>query len=629
VKGIIDSARWTGDAAQVAGPIVRRMMSSVYKRVAKQVIEKAGEALADKMVGMLADSAVAARLEDAVATRLGLIAKGVETAIKEVHTFITQAEDDGTPMPDMVAGVTRLYDDRAQSWADRIAAVSAVGSINVASLMAAQDLGCPRKQWLSRRDDKVRDTHEDADEQVQPLMKRFHLGGFGGHPKAELLFPGDPSPGVPLAEIMNCRCTLLFELPAGTKSDAPRIGPPMHLEVKGDDEPDTGICIVALPAAGAKVHSVGPEERKHCTVVFLGDQATHGIGDEKALNELVADLATQQAPFTAHVKEVGELGSEEEPAAVWLLERTGPIMELNTAAKSDATVAEMLESVKQYPKYLPHVTIGYPKADEGDWPAILEAAEGVSQVTFDRLAVWHGEARTIHKLTGGVKAAGIPLEVKDKVRTPGGVQQYGQPIGSTIRRNAPSLTPTFSAPGGSTPPGAGRSAGSGRPGRVLGRIDGVDVNDVSRDPRARALAEKHTGKPLPAYVKMAALQDRRGKIGAYVLWQDDTGPDPGKVEKVSVAPALRGRKIGDKLVALIPDDTDAGGPSSSRTTATAPAASPTAPAAAPAPGTAPALRGNPGSVYIKDRSARVAAGRVSGRSTSRRSSTTSCPSPVW
>jgi uncharacterized protein with gpF-like domain len=58
--------------------------------------------------------------------------------------------------------------------------------------------------WLSSRDSKVRPDHAAADGQTRPVGLPFTVGGV------ELMYPGDPVG--PPGEVVNCRCTMLFEV---------------------------------------------------------------------------------------------------------------------------------------------------------------------------------------------------------------------------------------------------------------------------------------------------------------------------------------------------------------------------------------------------------------------------------
>lgn len=85
-------------------------------------------------------------------------------------------------------------------------------------LMAMIAAGVKNKQWVSQRDSRVRQTHEDADGQIVPIRSPFLVGD------AMLLHPVDPSG--PPQEIMRCRCFMVpvvpgFPFPTGPQ---PNVG---------------------------------------------------------------------------------------------------------------------------------------------------------------------------------------------------------------------------------------------------------------------------------------------------------------------------------------------------------------------------------------------------------------------
>jgi hypothetical protein len=60
------------------------------------------------------------------------------------------------------------------------------------------------KEWINRHDDRVRPTHVEAGGQVVDSEDPFTVGG------ASLMYPRDGSLGVPLEEIINCRCYAIY-----------------------------------------------------------------------------------------------------------------------------------------------------------------------------------------------------------------------------------------------------------------------------------------------------------------------------------------------------------------------------------------------------------------------------------
>lgn len=303
VKQVIDPARWLMDAMGSVAPILRRLYTAVYGRVAGQL---AGGA----EVPSVDDDK---RVEEAVQARLDLVAKGVETAVTEVQEFIDRGEEAGSSMSEMAASLRELYKARKPVWSQRIATISAVGSINQAAMFAAADQGSSAKQWLSRRDAKVRDTHVHADGQVRLIDEHFRLGGIPTHPqKSRLLFPGDPDPAVPLDEVMNCRCTLLFSppkprgVPLLPKKSAPELetkvdyvrtpagarhyGQPIGSPIV-PNAPLAPAFSAAAPAAAPSRSSSRPS--RPTRIGKIGGQPVELAGDDPSVRKLVAKYAQQ------------------------------------------------------------------------------------------------------------------------------------------------------------------------------------------------------------------------------------------------------------------------------------------------------------------------------------------------
>lgn len=96
-------------------------------------------------------------------------------------------------------------DRQWQPDARRIARTEVIGALNGGTLSGAQawqdESGESQvKTWIATDDARVRETHDAADQQQQPLNEPFTVGGF------PLMFPGDPSG--PPQEVIQCRCAV-------------------------------------------------------------------------------------------------------------------------------------------------------------------------------------------------------------------------------------------------------------------------------------------------------------------------------------------------------------------------------------------------------------------------------------
>lgn len=57
-------------------------------------------------------------------------------------------------------------------------------------------------QWISERDEDVRESHQELDGQIRAIGEDF---------KSNLRYPGDDR--APAEEVINCRCVLLAIVP--------------------------------------------------------------------------------------------------------------------------------------------------------------------------------------------------------------------------------------------------------------------------------------------------------------------------------------------------------------------------------------------------------------------------------
>lgn len=112
--------------------------------------------------------------------------------------------------PKQIARLVRnsVGGDVAPWRADMIARTETASAYNFASLETAKELqdnvGVLMKTWVAATDERVRETHAAIDGKTIPMDEDFTVG------ESQLSFPGDPT-GDP-SEVINCRCTLVYEL---------------------------------------------------------------------------------------------------------------------------------------------------------------------------------------------------------------------------------------------------------------------------------------------------------------------------------------------------------------------------------------------------------------------------------
>jgi hypothetical protein len=100
----------------------------------------------------------------------------------------------------------------------------------------------------SRRDDRVRHTHVEADGQIRPVGTKFRVGEFA------LRFPADPLV-LPEGgrEVFGCRCSLLFSRPAPDKARA------VSLAQRGTPKAATRLLRASIPRTDGPLVVSAPE----------------------------------------------------------------------------------------------------------------------------------------------------------------------------------------------------------------------------------------------------------------------------------------------------------------------------------------------------------------------------------
>jgi Phage Mu protein F like protein len=134
-----------------------------------------------------------------------------------------------------VTEATELGTDRARV----IARTEALGASNAGAIAAVRAAGVGgRKTWVATRDDRVRPSHELADGQTVPLEALFTVGGW------PMDRPHDPAG--PPEEVINCRCSVSFDLDVAAVAGSATPAAVFHLPGRhrqkshGHDRPGPG-----------------------------------------------------------------------------------------------------------------------------------------------------------------------------------------------------------------------------------------------------------------------------------------------------------------------------------------------------------------------------------------------------
>lgn len=152
-----------------------------------------------------------------------------DTSWEGARSSLTEGMAAGEPVEDLAARLEHEL-DVSEVRAVTIARTEVVGAANAGSMDAVRILGGEgptHKQWLATLGPRTRDSHAEADGQVVPVGDTFTVGG------ESLDYPGDPAGSA--AEVVNCRCTVLFvDDPEATIADDRETGGPSSTTIPND-----------------------------------------------------------------------------------------------------------------------------------------------------------------------------------------------------------------------------------------------------------------------------------------------------------------------------------------------------------------------------------------------------------
>lgn len=270
-----------------------------------------------------------------------------EAELRETLKKTTRAKDPDAQMQSLVRWVSTM-------------------SINAATEAAAtsdldEEVGL---QWITMGDSNVRHSHAEANGQTVPSGQPFSIDG------EELLYPGQPvgDPSI----WYQCRCVVAPTMLSSSLVAAAKAVDTNKMSV-----------IVALPAASDPINSVSSEEDgAHVTLLFLGDSAAF---DPAPILEVLRLTAEQVAmPMTDPVNGRAVLGEHSADVALIDAQHLANIRGVILATDE---VRAVHDGVEQFPAWIPHLTLGYPET-----PRLSDDIP--TEITFDRLALWHGEEKT-------------------------------------------------------------------------------------------------------------------------------------------------------------------------------------------------------------------------------------------
>lgn len=259
------------------------------------------------------------------------------------------------------------------------------------------------KEWLDTNDERTRCTHRAAGGQTVDILTPFTLGGGDcGEGLSYLMVPGDPT--APPSEIIQCRCSVAFDLEMADESVVTAAG-----------EVNSGGMIALMPTADdantLALDGFEPASELHTTLLFLGDAASWGGENRQLLKDVVEEIVEKYVTITTQTFSVNIFNpsSDDFDTAVVLGVRGSDLLvALHSAISSNIVDIFDDEVPPQHVPWVPHITLAY----TDDMSVVKQAIKKLGPVTFDRVRVVFGGETTDYPL--GVQDPDDPVVAAGK-----------------------------------------------------------------------------------------------------------------------------------------------------------------------------------------------------------------------
>lgn len=156
---------------------------------------KAGVDFGKEFVGAKEVKDLEARLSSYLVMNTEKITRVNDTVKKQISDTLAEGIKSGESVMQLADRIRDVY-NMASGRAVTIARTETAGAVNAGSFIYYEEIGIPKKQWLTAGDEFVRESHQLLEGETVRLSERYSNG---------LRYPGDKDGDA--AEVINCRCT--------------------------------------------------------------------------------------------------------------------------------------------------------------------------------------------------------------------------------------------------------------------------------------------------------------------------------------------------------------------------------------------------------------------------------------
>lgn len=195
---------------QRGGPMLLRF----YKRVYRDQYAAVGETIAEqKAMRSFLDEQLAWLATEAGKQIVNIASSLVRVIQEKIMDGVRAGQSNKEIARDIRAAAPEISKTRAATIARTETHNSALAAID--ATLQYKKIAVKTKTWWSAADKRVRESHREAHGRTVPYDQAFEVGD------GRMMRPGDGSLGAGPEEIVNCRCSVLFNLKGAPADQAP------------------------------------------------------------------------------------------------------------------------------------------------------------------------------------------------------------------------------------------------------------------------------------------------------------------------------------------------------------------------------------------------------------------------
>lgn len=145
----------------------------------------------------------------------------------------------------------------------------------------------------------------------------------------------------------------------------------------------SGVAVVAIPEENDPVWELSSEKVPHLTLLYMAEFSPDEI--ETVWGHIAHASETMLNRFHLSVESRGMLGNDDADVVFFKSRYTKDLEAFRSQLIAHPMIARAYLSVDQYPKWTPHLTMGYPSTPAKTTKGYDDRVWGVS---FDRIALW-------------------------------------------------------------------------------------------------------------------------------------------------------------------------------------------------------------------------------------------------